>query len=84
MSLTKGNAKKPNNLFIVMISGLLTLIIGFIFMIIYYIGEQVGFAGVITLLPTEFGETIMVFITVLLGSIFIGSFMVLYLIKKFN
>ena len=84
MSLIKGNAKKSNNLLIVLISGLLTLIIGFIFMVIYYIGEQLGFAGVITLAPTDMlsGEGVVVYITVLLGSIFLGSFKVLYLVKR--
>lgn len=67
------------------ISGLLTLIIGFTFMIVYFLGERFGFAPIITLGAVEWlssGEAVIIFMVILLASVFIGSFIVLNLIKK--
>lgn len=88
MSVVKqGNIKKMNNFSIVLISGLLTLIIGSFFMVLYWIGEQFDFAPVITLLPTSWlttGEAVIMYIILLFTSIFIGSFIVLHLLKRFS
>ncbi|KKN01884.1 hypothetical protein LCGC14_1123360 [marine sediment metagenome] len=88
MSIAKGgNIKKMKIFTIALISGLFTLIIGFMFMIIYWIGEQFGFAPVITLGTLEWftsGEGIILFAVILMASIFIGSFIVLYMIKRFS
>ncbi|KKL62516.1 hypothetical protein LCGC14_2184420 [marine sediment metagenome] len=81
----KGNIKKMNLFSIGLVSGLFTAIIAILFMIVYFLGERFGFTGVITLGAIDgffAGESIIMFIIVLLGSIFVGSFMVLYFIKK--
>ncbi len=86
MSIVKrGNIKKMNLFSIGLIAGLLTAIIAILFMIVYFLGERFGFAGVIMIGTIDgffAGEGIIMFIIVLLGSIFLGSFLVLLLIRK--
>ncbi|KKN12350.1 hypothetical protein LCGC14_1017290 [marine sediment metagenome] len=86
MSIVKrGNIRGMNLFSIGLISGLFTAIIAILFMIIYFLGERFGFTGVITLGTIDgffAGESIIMFIIVLLGSIFLGSFLVLLLIRR--
>ena len=88
MSIAKGgNIKKMKMVTIVMISGFFSIIVSFIFMIVYFLGEQFGFAAVITLGTIEgffAGEGVIIFVVILLGSVFLGSFIVLYLLKRFS
>ena len=69
----------------VLIAGFSAMIIGIIFNVIYFLGERFGFTGVITLGEIDgffAGEGIILFVIVLLGSIFLGSFLVLAIIRK--
>jgi len=88
MTITKGgNIKKMNVFSIILISGLFALIIGFIFMIIYWLGETFGFAPDITLGNMKWftsGEGVILYTTMLLLSIFLGSFIVLYLLRRYS
>lgn len=74
-----------SNFSIILISGFFTIIISITFMIIYYLGEQFNFAPVITLSPISWlttGEAVIMYVILLSLSIFIGSFIVLHIIKK--
>jgi len=88
MTITKGgNIKKMNMFSIILISGLFALIIGFMFMVIYYLGETFGFAPDITLGNMELftsGEGAILYAMVLLFSIFLGSIIVLSLLRKYS
>ncbi len=88
MSIMKsGSFKKMKIMTIILISGLFTLFIGFMFMLLYFLGEQFGVAPIITLGELEWftsGESIILFTTILLSSIFIGSFIVLYMLKRYT
>jgi len=70
---------------IVLISGLFTLIIGAMLMITYYLGEQFGVAPDIMLGGLEWasaGEATIIYVVFVMASVFLGSFTVLYLIKR--
>jgi hypothetical protein len=85
MSIKKGNFKKFGLLSILLVSSILTLFIGFTFMIVYWMGEQFGFAPVITLGTLggfTSGEVVIIYVMILMGCIFLGSFLVLYLLKR--
>lgn len=88
MSVIKSNSfKKMKTGTILLISSLITLIVGFVFMITYWLGEVLGIAPVITLGSLDWftsGEGVLLFTTFLLTSIFLGSFLVLYLLKKIS
>jgi len=88
MSIVKrGNIRKMSLFSIGLISGLLTAIIAILFMIVYFLGERFGFTGVISIGVIDgflSGEGIIMFIVVLLGSIFLGSLIVLCLLKRYG
>ena len=88
MSITKrGHIKKISTLSIVLISGFFTLIIGFMFMTIYWIAEITGVAPVIQLGELSWatsGEGVIIFTILLMLSIFLGSIVVLYLLRRYS
>lgn len=88
MTITKGgDIKKMNMLSIILISCLFALIIGFIFMIVYFVGETFGFAPDITLGNMKWftsGEGVILYTTMLLLSIFIGSIIILCLLRRYS
>lgn len=88
MSLTKkGNIKKMNIFTIVLLSGLFTLIIGSLFMILYWLGEISGITPKIYLGELSWataGESVIIYTVGLMVSIFLGSFIVIYLLKRFG
>ena len=70
---------------IIMISSMLTLIIGVIFAVIQYVGETTGVLPIMNLGELDWGmdgDVIIIFIIGFMISIFIGSTLVLYSIRK--
>ena len=77
--------KKLTPVRIMLISSLLTLIVGFTFTIIQFLGEQFGLLPVIYLGDISWGasgDAIIIFVIVLLSSVFMGSFLVLFLMRN--
>ena len=70
---------------IILIAGLSTLIIGIVFAIIQFLGERYGFSPIINLGVLGWGESgdaIIVIVIIFLSSIFIGTILVLSIIRK--
>ena len=84
----KGSSQKRKRLTpvrIILISSFLTLIVGFTFVIIQFLGEYFGFLPVIQLGNLSWGasgDAIIIFVIGLLLSVFIGSFLVLFLMRN--
>lgn len=81
----KGKKPKLSLVRIILISSFLTLIVGFTFAIIQFLGETFGFIPEIqlgTLSWGRSGDVIIIFVIGLLSSVFIGSFLVLFLMKN--
>ena len=83
---SKGKTKPKLSLFkIILISSFFVLIVGITFAIIQFIGETFGFLPVIQIDSLSWGQSgdpIILFIIGLLSSIFIGSIVVLLLIRN--
>ena len=70
---------------IILIAGLSTLFIGATFAIIQFLGESYGFSPIINLGALGWGESgdaIIVIVIIFLSSIFIGTILVLSIIRK--
>lgn len=81
----KGTKPKLPLVNIILISSFLTLIVGITFAIIQFIGETFGLIPEIQLGILSWGrsgDTIIIFVIGLLSSIFIGSFLVLFLMRN--
>jgi len=84
---TKKYIKNMSLFSIALMSGLFTLIISFIFMVVYWTGEQLGVAPVITLGTLDwltYGEGIIIYVVLLSSSVFFGSFIILYWLRKYG
>ena len=82
---TASQKRKKQIVKIILISSFLTLIVGFTFAIIQFLGESFGFIPEIQLGSLSWGrsgDVIIIFVIGLLSSIFIGSFLVLFLMKN--
>ncbi|KKN01757.1 hypothetical protein LCGC14_1124540 [marine sediment metagenome] len=82
---TASQKRKKSIARIILISSFLTLIVGFIFAIIQFLGESFGFIPEIqlgTLSWGRSGDVIIIFVIGLLSSVFIGSFLVLFLMRN--
>ena len=61
------------------------MIIGFIFSVIFFVGETYGFLPTIVLedlVLEKVGDNIILFVIVLMGSVFLGSLLVFLMIRK--
>ena len=77
--------KETNTLNIVLYSSLVALVVGIIFSVVFFLGERYDFLPVITLGEITWGESgdaIVIFIIVFISSVFMGSLMVLFLVRK--
>ena len=82
---TASQKRKKSIVRIILISSFLTLIVGFTFAIIQFLGESFGFIPEIQLGALSWGrsgDVIIIFVIGLLSSVFIGSFLVLILMKN--
>ena len=81
----KNKKNKKSNVRIILYSSFLAMLVGFIFAILFYIGESFNFLPVIMLGDLPFGrsgDTIIIFTIALTGSVFISSLILFHLIKK--
>ena len=79
----KKNKKSPVR--ILLYSGFMSITIGIIFAVIFFLGEMYNFLPVISLGELPFGEggdVIIFFVIALMSSVFIGSLIVFHLIRK--
>ena len=86
-SIVKGRRKEPITIImIVAFSALFAFVIGGIFLIFQTAGEYFGFSPVISVGTLPFGESgdhIVIYLTLVLFSLFVGSFFTLLLIRKY-
>ena len=76
----KGNSVNP-----IFYSSFMALIVGIIFAVAFFLGERYGFLPTITLGSLSFGESgdpTILFVIAFMASIFIGSIIVFYILKK--
>lgn len=86
-SVVKGRKKEPITIImIVAFSALFAFIIGGTFLMFQTLGEVYGFSPVISVGTLPFGESgdhIVIYFTLVLFSLFIGSFVTLLLIRQY-
>lgn len=83
--MAKKTKKISNSVNPIFYSSFMALMIGIIFAVTFYLGERYGFLPTINLGSLSFGESgdpIILFVIAFMASIFIGSIIVFYIIKK--
>lgn len=82
---SKTKKKQTNTLNIVLYSSLVALVVGILFAFIFFLGERFGFLPVINLGGLTWGESgdaVVIFIIAFISSVFMGSLMVLFIVRK--
>ncbi|KKN47257.1 hypothetical protein LCGC14_0664780 [marine sediment metagenome] len=83
--MTKKKGRKVNGTKLILLAGFLTITTGLIFAIVFFLGETFGFLPTITLGTLPFGQSgdpTIFFIVGFMGSMFIGSIIIIYITMK--